>query len=123
MPTQRVLLVFFTISLVGSVPVIFSEVLKEGFYNTYVVPACLLILNFGMTGNFGNLYIGHLDLFPNMFSGTTMGICNMVARTLTVFAPMVAEVKEPIPEIVVTFLCIAAIILTLFIREKSKQYY
>ena len=122
MPTQRVIVAFFIIALIGSSPVIFSEYASPE-YKEYVVPGCLLILNFGITGNFGNLYIGHLDLFPNVFSGTTMGICNVVARFCTIFAPIVAEVKQPIPEITLTSLCIIAIILALFVRNKSNTFY
>ena len=122
MPTQRVIVAFFIIALIGSSPVIFSEYASPE-YKEYVVPGCLLILNFGITGNFGNLYIGHLDLFPNVFSGTTMGICNVVARLCTVFAPIVAEIKQPVPEITLTSLCIIAIILALFVRNKSNTFY
>ena len=87
------------------------------------MPVCLWIGNFGSCANFSNLFIGHLDLFPLVFATTTMGICNVIARGLTVFAPLVAEVEEPYPEITYTFLCFVAAIISFFIREKSKIYY
>ena len=87
------------------------------------MPVCLWIGNFGSCANFSNLFIGHLDLFPLVFATTTMGICNVIARGLTVFAPLVAEVEEPYPEITYTFLCFVAAITSFFIRDKSKIYY
>ena len=122
MHTRRVMLMFFTISAVGSIPVMFSENASVGF-KSYAVPACLWIANFGSCGNFSNLYIGHLDLFPMVFATTTMGICNVVARALTVLAPIVAEIKEPYPEITYTALCFVAAITSIFIRDKSKTFY
>ena len=91
MDTRRVMLMFFLISAFSSIPVMFSEGASQS-YKDYVVPTCLLFANFGSCGNFSNLYIGHLDLFPLVFGTTTMGICNVIARFVTIFAPIVAEV-------------------------------
>ena len=120
--TKKVMFLFFMISALGSIPVIFSQGTSEGF-KKYIVPVCLWIGNFGSCANFSNLFIGHLDLFPLVFATTTMGICNVIARGLTVFAPLVAEVEEPYPEIIYTVLCFMAAITSFFIREKSKIYY
>lgn len=116
------MLMFFVLSAVGSIPVMFSENASEEF-KQYVVPACLWVANFGSCGNFSNLYIGHLDLFPVVFATTTMGICNVVARAATVLAPIVAEIKEPYPEITYTALCFIAAVTSIFIRDKSKTFY
>ena len=45
---------FFTISAIGSIPVMFSEHASEGF-KEYIVPVCLWIANFGSSGNFSKL--------------------------------------------------------------------
>lgn len=119
---KRALSFLFTLSLIGSIPVIFSETASQG-YNDYVVPACLFVMNFGTSAIFGNLYIGHMDLFPVVFSNTSMGICNILARLCTVFAPIVAEIDEPTPEIIFSILVATAIIITLFIRNKTDKYY
>ena len=58
-----------------------------------------------------------------VFATTTMGICNMIARGITVLAPLVAEIKEPYPEITYTVLCLIAAVTSFFIRDKSKIYY
>lgn len=80
-------------------------------------------MNSGCAGSFGNLYIGHMDIFPVVFSTTSMGICNIFARFTTIFAPMVAEIKEPVPEIIFTILCGIAVTISLFIRNKTSNYY
>jgi len=122
MHTRKVMLMFFTMSAIGSIPVIFSGGASDSF-KEFIVPICLLVANFGSCGNFSNLYIGHLDLFPVVFGTTTMGICNVVARFATIFAPVVAEVEEPYPMIAYTALCIMAAITSMFIRDKVKTFY
>ena len=112
----------FAISTIGSFPVMFSENASEG-YKDYVVPICLFTMNLGSSATFGNLYMGHMDLFPIVFSTTTMGICNIMARTLTVFAPIVAQIDQPTPEIIYTTLSVIGLIVTLFIRKKTNKYY
>ena len=80
-------------------------------------------MNLGTAATFGNLYIGHLDLFPVVFASTSMGICNIIARVITATAPVVAEIDEPTPEIIFTVLSICAVIISLFIRKKTNKYY
>ena len=106
----------------GSFPVVFSEVASQN-YKDYVVPVCLFTMNLGTSATFGNLYIGHLDLFPVVFASTSMGICNIIARCITATAPVVAEIDEPTPEIIFTILSILAVIISLFIRKKTNKYY
>lgn len=119
---RKSLFIVFALSTLGSFPVIFSVSASEAF-KTYVVPVCLFTMNLGTSSTFGNLYLGHLDLFPIVFSSTAMGIVNISARTLTVFAPIVAEIEQPIPEIIFTSLSLVAVITTLFIRDKTLNFY
>ena len=80
-------------------------------------------MNLGTSATFGNLYIAHMDIFPIVFSTTSMGICNIVARCITATAPVVAEIDEPTPEIIFTILSIIAVFISLFIRKKTDKYY
>ena len=114
--------IFFVLASIGSFPVMFSEMASENYRN-YFVPVCLFVMNAGVSASFANLYIGHLDLFPMVFASTSMGICNILARFITILAPMVAEVSEPVPEIVFTTVCIIAAIVSIFVRNKSVKYY
>ena len=38
-------------------------------------------------------YVGTYSLFPLDIVGTSFGICNILARTSTIFAPFVTEMK------------------------------
>ena len=120
--TRLALTFLFGLSMVGSFPVTFSETASET-YKDYVVPCCLFVMNFGTSATFGNLYLGHMDLFPIVFSSTSMGICNIIARSITAAAPIIAEIPEPTPEIIFTILCGIALVLSLFIRPKTDKYY
>ena len=113
---------FFSCAAIGSAPVIWSEMASDN-YRAYFVPVCLFVMNAGIAASFGNLYIGHMDLFPVVFSTTTMGFCNIFARFVTIFAPVAAELNEPIPEIMFTAMCVTAVIMSLFVRRKTANYY
>ena len=80
-------------------------------------------MNFGLSGTFFMLYLIHMEYFPIVFNTTTMGICNVVARTCTVFAPIIAEVSQPTPAIIFSVLMIAAIVTSAFIRRKTASFY
>ena len=117
MPVKRAMAFFFAIMLVGSLPLMLQFWQNE-FYETYIVPLCILLCTFGAAGQFCNIYIAHLDLFPLVFSVTTMGFCNIVARSVTIFAPILAEIPFPWPAILFTSISVAGIILSCFVRDK-----
>ena len=120
--TRQALTFFFGLSALGSLPIMFSETASENFKNQ-IVPYSLFVMNLGTSATFGNLYLGHMDLFPIVFSSTSMGICNIIARIVTSVAPIVAEIDQPTPEIIFSTLCFLALILSLFVREKTAKYY
>lgn len=119
---KKSFIILFATSFIGSFPVMFSVGASAGFED-YVVPVCLFIMNLGTSATFGNLYLGHMDLFPVVFSTTSMGVCNILARFCTVFAPIVAEIEPPTPEIIFTTLVGAGFVMALFVRKKTAKYY
>mmetsp|Transcript_22745 Transcript_22745/g.26736 ORF Transcript_22745/g.26736 Transcript_22745/m.26736 type:complete len:173 (+) Transcript_22745:234-752(+) len=119
---RQALIGYFALAALGSFPVVWSEMASEA-YRKYFVPVCLFIMNSGLNSCFTIVYVGHLDLFPIVYSSTSMGICNIFARAFTIFAPMVAEVREPIPEILFTTLCVIAVVVACFIRPKTDNFY
>jgi hypothetical protein len=48
-------------------------------------------------------YLAVVELFPPLARGTCAGICNTSGRVFTIFAPMVAEMNQPLPSYI--FLC------------------
>ncbi len=83
----------------------------------------LLLTTFGSAGQFCNLYLAHLDLFPIVFATTTMGLCNIVARSVTIFAPVFAEVPYPVPAITFAGMSLLAALLATQVGNKVKSFY
>lgn len=59
--------------------------------------------------------------FDVKFMGTIFGICNTVARAVTISAPMVAELSFPIPVVSIVATCSIAGIMSLFLKEKADK--
>ena len=53
----------------------------------------VMFAKFGVAGVFTAVYIGHSRMFPVLFSISSCGFCNIVARVAAFFAPEVAEVE------------------------------
>lgn len=56
----------------------------------------------GISTTMGICYLANADLFPATYAGTTYGICNIGARVISIAAPIIAEMPDPIPIIVFT---------------------
>ena len=56
-----------------------------------LMPLFLLISRIGNSSLFNLVYAANAEMFPTLFAGTAMGICNLLARICTIFAPQVAE--------------------------------
>ena len=122
MKVKRVMTFFFVIQVLGSLPICLQFEHGE-FYTEIFVPFAVLFVSFGSAGQFCNLYLAHLDLFPSVFASTTMGVCNIVARSVTIFAPLVAEIPYPVPALTFTTLSLIAAILACMVQPKVETYY
>jgi len=60
-------------------------------------------------------------VFPLLRRSTGTGICNFIARFLTIFAPLVAELDAPIPIAVLLVLQIIALIVSFFFASESAK--
>jgi hypothetical protein len=50
---------------------------------------------------------------------TATGICNFIARGLTVFAPLIAELDTPIPTSILLGIAVVAFVVAFFLPSKS----
>ena len=107
MSARNVMILFFTIQILGAIPLC-MQFNESELYTKHILPISLLLCTFGSSGQFCNLYLAHLDLFPLVFATTTMGVCNIVARTVTIFSPLIAEISYPVPAITFTVMSLAA---------------
>ena len=110
MHTRKVMIFFFTLQVIGSLPLCI-QFKDSDFYTSMVLPFSLLVCEFGCAGQFCNLYLAHLDLFPLVFATTTMGVCNIVARSVTIFAPIFAEIPYPVPMVTFAIMSFVAALL------------
>ena len=105
----------FTIALTGSLLYIF---LGKSYPDA--VPFMLLLGKFGLSGAFNLVYIAN-SIFPTIYSTTTIGICSIFARAATIFAPMMAELPDPIPMIIFSVLSGLPIFLSFFLNVKKQS--
>ena len=71
-----------------------------------IIPVMSFITKFGLNLSFLNAYICSYnddEIFPIIKRATAIGICNFIARTLTILAPIVAELDRPIPILTLIF--------------------
>jgi|LakMenE18May11ns_1017448.scaffolds.fasta_scaffold9018395_1 hypothetical protein len=80
---------------------------------SYIFPVLVLIAKFGTSAGFNISYVANAEVFPSLFQGSAMGICNFVARSFTIFAPVIAEIVGFTPMILFTA---ANLITLLFVR-------
>ena len=54
-------------------------------------------------------------VFPFLKRTTAIGVCNFFARLVTIFAPIVAELEKPLPEICLILVVLIAFVISLFL--------
>jgi hypothetical protein len=58
----------------------------------WLLPFLLLLSIFGCSQGFNTIYQGNNRLFPTLFTATSIGICNLIARGVTIASPEIAEI-------------------------------
>lgn len=110
---KKALIIGFLISICGSIPLIIIKDKPEA------TPIFLLLARVGISSNLNILYISFSVLFPPIFSHSALGFCKFIARILTILAPMAAELKNPTPMGLFTFLSLIAANVACFIYKKK----
>jgi hypothetical protein len=68
---------------------------------------------------FGFVFVIHIDLFPTSFLVTSYGICNIFCRTITMAAPIVAEIPNvAIPLTFLVALNLAGVLGSIMLRKR-----
>lgn len=111
--TFTFLLIF---SVIGSLLIIFFGEKNEAFMPFFVVVA-----KWGISGSFIVVYISMVDIFPTLFLATAFGMCNFLARVLTIVAPQVAELEPPVPMIVFCGLALGGCVMANFVTPLKQQ--
>ena len=86
----------FSLSLFGSILLFVyrtpENVQPSQFYIVYVFAA-----KFGISSTFNTCFICFVQLIPTLYASSAFGFCNILARTLTILSPYLAEQNHPIP--------------------------
>ena len=73
----------------------------------------MLLAKFGIASAFNIVYVAHRHVFPTLFASTALGYCQFFARILTAGSPVLAQIQEPLPMWIFTFLAGLAGLLSL----------
>jgi len=115
------LMFFFMLSALGGVSILVYNFATNSFGDqdefalfeqvpSYLFPVLVLLAKFGTSAGFNLSYVANAEVFPSLFQGTSMGMCNFFARSFTVFAPVVAEIIGYTPMLIFTCANVFALI-------------
>ena len=85
-----------------------------------LAPLLILLIRLGTTIAFTLVYFGNSEIFPTIYLSTVFAICQIWAKSTTVFAPMVAEIIEK-PIIIITILSLTAALMSTLLRPSKEM--
>ena len=107
---KKSFLTSFGIAIIGSIGIYLIQsnnpiVTNFPYFKSYLtavnaMPILTMLTKFGIGAAMLTTYsasFGDEHIFPSKKRATAIGICNIIARSVTVFAPMVNEFPVPIP--------------------------
>lgn len=86
-----------------------------------VSPYALGLIIFGIIFSTNTNWNGNQFLFPVVYASSTNGICNIFARGVNMVSPQIAEMRQPIPMLVVCGTCAIAAGLSLLLKPIKKS--
>ena len=87
---------------------------------TWTLPILVILTKFGISAAFNVVYLGNGVLFPTLFTATSMGICNIFARTATIAAPFVAEIDGVTPIWICCFVSAFCTVISFAIKKPDE---
>jgi hypothetical protein len=99
--------IFLAVAIIGSISL--ATWAAPISFNIFVKSFLVLISRSGIKCTFDSCYLANSTIFPAIFAGTAFGLCNIGAKLVTIFAPVMAEITPPTPMII--FSCLASIAL------------
>ena len=108
----------FGISLVGGVIILVYGLNHQDNWSFFLL---VLFAKFGIASSFNIVYVAHCSIFPPLFASTALGYCGVLARIFSSISPLLAQMAEPIPMICFTCTAGLAALLSLGLREDSKE--
>jgi hypothetical protein len=84
----------YTLTLLGGAAMIFQNHFES---NIYLIATFVLFAKFGASMCMCTCYVSTSYLFPVQSCGTAFGICNLVGRSISIYAPKIVELTIPLP--------------------------
>ena len=91
-PMKKLFISSFLISYVFVLTVISSE--------QWVITLAVFLAKLGNASAFNLAFLANSELFPSLYRSTCFGVCNFVARLVTILSPMIAETSNPYPALI-----------------------
>lgn len=101
----------YSICFVSIITFVGGLLIASAPQTTQMMPFFIILIRTGANGLFAICYVATASMFPTLFSASAFGICNVAARTFTIFAPQVAEMAAPYPMMILSLLSIFASVL------------
>lgn len=109
--------IFFAICIIASLLYIFVP-----SKNPVFVAMIAFLGRIGICPCYSLTFLASNDLFPPELKSTLLAFCNIIARSLCLLAPLVAQLKDPIPFEIFGLLALICGVATQFLKyEKKKQ--
>jgi nitrate/nitrite transporter NarK len=86
----------------------------------WTLPILVMLSKFGISSAFCAVYLGNSVIFPTLFTGQSIGFCNLVSRTITISAPFIAEIEGLTPMIILFVMVTVAAFANLFMKKPSS---
>lgn len=91
-------------------------IIAETYQLDWMIPFAVLGAKAGISIAFSFLYFSTVYYFPSPYLGLVMGFNNVAGRSSTIAAPMVAEMRDPIPMMTSIVLCLLALIGSILLK-------
>ena len=92
-----------------------SSLLILFWTNVALLPVFITMAKFGISAAFNMIFIASVQLIPTIVAASVFGYCNVLARSMTVLSPIVAELDYPLPLYINIFAALGAGFTSLFI--------
>lgn len=86
--------------------------------NEYLLLVFVFLSRFGVSASYVMVFVAFVQLIPSLYNSSVFGISNLVARIITILAPMVAEQPHPTPIVTSMFFLTTGIICAQLLVEK-----
>lgn len=108
----------FAVATAGSVVLIWQN---KFVGNTALIASTVLMAKFGASICLCTCYVATPFIFPVVICGTAFGICNLFGRTLSIAAPIIAELKIPLPMECFAAMAVISIFVAMLIKPADKM--